>query len=75
MDKDEILTGQSEEGSFSTKQAILFEFTSALRENSNSAWISNPLYGLQKVQSNTVRCAHIVWLYSKFSNLRLSKTL
>lgn len=37
MDKDEILTGQSEESRFSTKQAILFEFTSALRENSNSA--------------------------------------
>lgn len=32
MAKDKKLTGQSEEGSFSIKLAILFEFTSALKE-------------------------------------------
>lgn len=67
MNKDEILTSQSEEGNFSTKQAILFEFTSALRENSNSAWISKPFIWASK---STIKygsmCPYCVALFQDF---------
>lgn len=53
MDKDKKLTGQSEEGSFSTKLAILFEFTTALKENLNSL-DSKPI--IWASQSTTKNC-------------------